>query len=151
MAALAALAVSFGVSAAVVYLQLRHLGLTALVLVAPALAIAAVDLVYPGGPLAPDLLQLLAWAFCVVFGQLFAQRLVRGVSDGLSPRKAFLSACKDLDGVVGPVAAATTLPAIANMAYPQLFGLIVYYLVSLSCATAAAIAAMAAAALFPYT
>lgn len=151
MLGLAAIAASFGAAAAIVYLQLRHVALAVLVLVTPALAIAALDAGYAREPFDESVIQILVYVFAAVCGQLLAQRLVRGICDGLPPRKAFRNGCKDLGWVIGPVAAAAILPALANMVYPQLLGLAVYYLLYLLCATAAVVAAVGAAAWLPYT
>lgn len=148
MPAAAAAVIVFAAAAVAVYLQLRHHVLTALVAAAPALAIAGFDFAYA---LEPDVLQFLVYGFAVVCGQLLARLLVRGICDGLPPGEALWKGWRGVDRVAGPVAAATMLPALANMAYPQLFNLPIYYLVNVLCATAAVVAAVAAASWRSYT
>ena len=111
-AASAALAlVILGAIASVIYIQLRHAGLVALVIAGPLVSAAAVWLApFPAGPVENGANALV---FGVVTAQLIAAGIVRRVCNGEPPRKAASISCGEIARSVGPILAAVLIASIA--------------------------------------
>ncbi len=137
--------------AALIYLYLRHAGLAAVALAAPAAAasIAAWLAYYRfGGETA---FALLAGVFGIVFFCMAADRISRGICAGMTPGRAVRRAARDSFFVVGPALVGIVALALAFAASSAVRPAGIATFEALLAVFAAAWAAIWAAALFAYT
>ncbi len=148
-AALALVVAPIGAWIAVVYMRFRDARLTALVVLAPLLTLAALDRLVPSHAYA---YERLAYVLAVVVGTIAVGRLVRGVCDGLPARQAARSGLRALSLGSGPAAAAFLLSPFLLMVVSSdrlASDLLVSLALDVLFALSGSLAAVAAAAFLP--
>jgi len=137
--------------AASIHLYLRHAGLTAVALVAPAAAAGIVawfaydrfddEMAY----------AVLAGLFGIAFFCAVADRMTREICDGVTPRSAVMRVLRNSFLAIGPAPIGVAALAVAFAASSPIRSAGVVTFEAVLAVSAASLAAIRAAALFPYT